>query len=416
MTAAGYALLGLTAIVAALVAVLAYAVLRFAAAARQSQRSASASRSESLLLASALEDAFSRLKAQERAMAARAEASERLNSQIVASLTSGLIVVDSERQVQIVNPAARRTLRLGAGEVTTDALLRKVPALEEVLLESLSGSTPVVRRRISFEHGGDTVHLGVTVSPLDIEGRAQGAICLFSDLTSVVVLEEQLRMKETLARLGELTAGLAHEFRNGLATIHGYGRLLDPAMLPNPQRQYVEGIRSETQSLGEIVTNFLNFARPEPMTYAPISLRSVIARAAEDVAAARVELAGDFGTVTADEVLLRQVFSNLFRNSVDACSGSGRAPIVTVDAREDAHSGMTHVTVRDDGPGIPAEALTKLFQPFFTMRRGGTGLGLAIVQKIVVSHNGRISAGNHPDGGAVFTLVLPQQPIALADS
>ena len=99
-----------------------------------------------------------------------------------------------------------------------------------------------------------------------------------------MALEEQLRLKEALARLGELTAGLAHEFRNGLATVHGYARLMDPASLPPTQQAYVEGIREETQALGEVVTNFLNFAKPEPLTLVPIELARLVERAAEDAA------------------------------------------------------------------------------------------------------------------------------------
>jgi signal transduction histidine kinase len=198
-------------------------------------------------------------------------------------------------------------------------------------------------------------------------------------LTAVVALEEQLRLKEALARLGELTAGLAHEFRNGLATVHGYGRLLDPETLPQPQRTYVEGIREETQALNEVVTNFLRFARPEPLSLAPVDLRSV---------------------------LLRQAFSNLFRNSVEACTAVQRPPIVSVEGRI-ARSGSLYIAVSDNGPGIPVDALGKVFQPFFTLRPGGTGLGLAIVQKVIVSHNGRVVAGNRADGGALVTLALP---------
>ena len=103
-----------------------------------------------------------------------------------------------------------------------------------------------------MEGGARPSHLGVTVSHItDADGEMQAVVCLFTDLTAVVELEERLRLKEALARLGELTAGLAHEFRNGLATIHGYGRLLDPATLPQPARTYVEGIRAETTALGE---------------------------------------------------------------------------------------------------------------------------------------------------------------------
>ena len=407
VNATGYAFLGLTAIVAMLVGVLAFAVLRFAAAARDSKRSLGDNPGDSVMLASALEEAFAKLKAQERATAARAEASERLSSQIVASLTSGLIVVGEARQVKIVNPAAHRILRIAETPAAIETLLADVPALDEVIRESLDGQAPVVRREIAVTRGGETMHLGVTVSPLTGESGPQGAICLFSDLTSIVALEEQLRLKEALARLGELTAGLAHEFRNGLATIHGYGHLLDPETLPVPQRTYVEGIRSETQELGEVVTNFLKFARTEPLSLAPVDLRVLLARAVDDVPTADVQISGDFGVVDADDVLLRQAFSNLFRNSVEACSAVQRPAVIVVEGRFDARNSSVITTIRDNGPGIPADVVDKVFQPFFTTRPGGTGLGLSIVQKVIVSHNGRVAAANHPEGGAMFTVVFP---------
>jgi PAS domain S-box-containing protein len=410
VNATGYAFLGLTAIVAILVGVLAFVVVRFAAAARDAKRTLGDSPRDSVLIASALEEAFAQLKAQERATAARAEASERLSSQIVASLTSGLIVVDGGRHVKIVNPAAHRILRVAEEPAALETLLTDVPALNDVIRESLDGQAPVVRREIAVTRGGETMHLGVTVSPLTGESGPQGAICLFSDLTSIVALEEQLRLKEALARLGELTAGLAHEFRNGLATIHGYGHLLDPETLPAPQRTYVEGIRSETQELGEVVTNFLKFARTEPLSLAPIDLRVLLARAAEDAPTADVQISGEFGIVDADDVLLRQAFSNLFRNSVEACTAAQRAAVIVVEGRFDSRDASVVTTVRDNGPGIAAEALDKVFQPFFTTRPNGTGLGLSIVQKVIVSHNGRVSAGNHSEGGAMFTIRFPSRP------
>ena len=121
---------------------------------------------------------------------------------------------------------------------------------------------------------------------------AGGVICLFSDLTTVIALEEQLRLKETLARLGELTAGIAHEFRNGLATIHGYGKLIDPAALPPQYRPYIEGIRQETDALGQVVTNFLNFARPTQLSVATCDLATVVQRAIATPEPASVLLLG----------------------------------------------------------------------------------------------------------------------------
>jgi PAS domain S-box-containing protein len=367
---------------------------------------------ESAMLSIALQDALTKLKQQERAMAARAEASEALADQIVEGLTSGLVVVNKAGTVQAINPAARRILGLadgGAGKPFRDAL-KSSSALSELIAEALEGASPIVRRTITI--GGDrTRHLGVTVSPIiGTDGTLQAAVCLFTDLTAVVELEEQLRLKEALARLGELTAGLAHEFRNGLATIHGYGKLLDPQTLPPQAATCVEGIRAETTSLGEVVTNFLRFARPEQITLAPVDLKTIITRAIEDVpgAANAVTLEGNFPMVNGDDVLLRRAFGNLFRNSLEACEGTGMRPSIYV--RGDVTNDSAHVVIEDNGPGFTRDYLGKLFQPFATTKANGTGLGLAIVQKVIVSHNGLITAMNRPEGGAQFRLRLPLSP------
>ena len=406
MNATGYAFLGLTGIVAALVALLAFAVLRFAAAARDARRTLGDTRAETVLLASALEDAIKKLKAQERATAARAEASERLSSAIVASLTSGLVVVDSAGSVKIVNPAARQILGLDASGDPGD-LRTHVPALAEVIDESFRTHAPILRRTLTLDRPGGAMHLGVSVSPLAADAGTDGAICLFRDLTSVMALEEQLRLKEALAQLGELTAGLAHEFRNGLATIHGYARLLDASQLPATQVAYLDGLRTETQALGDVVTRFLDFAKPGALALAPIEFRTLVQRAVDDTPGATVSITGEFGSIEGDEVLLRQAVSNLLRNAVDACTAAGRPPQVQVAGRIDRDASLVHVAVSDDGPGITAEAMPRIFQPFFTTRAGGTGLGLAIVLKVLVSHNGRVTAANRPEGGTVMTISLP---------
>jgi signal transduction histidine kinase len=407
LSASGYALIGLTAIVAVLVAILAYAVMRFAAAARQSRRHIAEERSEHALLSTALAEAIGRLKAQERAMAARAEASERFSTQIIDGLTSGLIVVGRDRTVQTINPSARRILQLdGDGRLWERPELAPLTMLIAEVLET--GET-IARRTVQIGGAAEPTFLGVTVSPLSNESAAPHAVvCLFTDLTKAVAMEEQLRLKEALARLGELTAGLAHEFRNGLATIQGYAQLLDPNSLAEPERAYVEGIRHETQSLGTMVTKFLEFARPDPMTRAPVDLRSVVDRVVADLSGgADVDVAGRFDLVEGDEVLLRQALGNLLRNAVEACVEAGVPPRIHVLGELEPDGRALRLTVADDGPGIPEHALSRVFRPFFTTRAHGTGLGLAIVQKVVVGHNGRISVANRPEGGAVFRLTLP---------
>jgi signal transduction histidine kinase len=241
----------------------------------------------------------------------------------------------------------------------------------------------------------------------------QGAICLFTDLTAVKRLEEQLRLKESLAAVGELTAGIAHEFRNGLATIHGYSRLLVLDALPGAYRPYVEGIRAETELLGQVVTNFLNFARPAELTLTRVDLRAICERAAEEVRSeaqalgGEVTVRGEFGTLEGDEVLLRQAFSNLLRNAVEACAGASIAPVVVIESTIDRASGLSRVRVEDSGPGIDPSARDRVFRPFFTSKGHGTGLGLALVQKIVVFHNGRVDVASSPLGGASLQVTLP---------
>ncbi len=415
LTPSAYALLGLTAMVAALVAALTFALLRFGAAARDTRRHLHGG-AETALLSAALEEAVGKLKAQERATAARADASERLSGEIIDSLTAGLLVVGLDGGIRILNTAGRGMLGLpeSAGFDECRRQLNALP-ISGVLDECFATRAPIRRRTLALEGPrGTASHIGITVSPLfDERGELHGAISLFSDLTAIKELEEQLRLKESLAAVGELTAGIAHEFRNGLATIAGYGKLLDLAALPEGHRPYVEGIRAEAASLGEVVTNFLNFARPAQLTLSRVDLRAVCERAAEEVRADARALGGDvvvrgeFGVVDGDDVLLRQAFSNLLRNAVEACTGAAVAPVVVIEAMIDRESRASRIAVDDNGTGIDEAARDQVFRPFFTSKRNGTGLGLALVQKIIVSHNGRVTVGTSPLGGARLLVTLP---------
>jgi nitrogen fixation/metabolism regulation signal transduction histidine kinase len=432
MNQAGYVFLGLTAIIAGLVAVLVFAVLRFGASARDARRSLS-ERGESPLLAVALQEAVAKLKAQEKAMTARAAASEQLSGDIVESLTAGLLVVDRSGRVEIFNAAGRAMVGVKTDPIGIDyhKVLAAFPPLVQLIEECLHTAQPIVRRSVQVE-GAGTIHLGVTVSPLgkplphldaaeegDLTAEetphtdaAPGVICLFSDLTAVVELEEQLRLKETLARLGELTAGLAHEFRNGLATIHGYSRLIDVEALTPKYRPYVEGIRQETEALGKIVTNFLSFARPENVVLSPVDLGAIVRRAADDLRyelppATSLTVDGTFADVMGDEVMLRQVFGNLIRNAADACERSGITPEIRIRGWVDPVHHSCRISVDDNGPGIPQASRERIFQPFFTTRSQGTGLGLSIVQKIVVMHNGRVTVADARGGGASLQVSIP---------
>jgi signal transduction histidine kinase len=428
LTPQAYVVLGLTAIVAGLVAVVVFAMLRFSLAARETRRQIrTGSSPENVVLSAALQEAVTRLKAQERATAARAEASERLSGEIISSLTAGLLVVGLNGQLRILNPAGRRMLdlpdTLGPGDMVMRPRSARAPGgpatreqpLLDVIEECLTTGNAVVRRSVELPDTGHGItHIGVTVSPLsDESGQLHGAICLFTDLTAVRDLEEQLRMKDSLATVGELTAGIAHEFRNGLATIQGYSKLLDLNALLPAYRAYVEGIRAETEALSQVVTNFLNFARPAQLTLTSVDLRGICERAAEEIRpdaralGGDVEVCGDFVVLEGDEVLLRQAFSNLLRNAFEACVGRPDPPRIVIYSEIDAAQKVSRIIVNDNGAGIAPALREKVFRPFFTMKRTGTGLGLALVQKIIIFHNGRIVAAASPSGGASLQITLP---------
>ena len=149
------------------------------------------------------------------------------------------------------------------------------------------------------------------------------------------------------------------------------------------------------------------------MSLATHDLRAIVERAVDDVRSearhfdGQISVAGDFGEVDADDVLLRQAFSNLLRNAVEACQGGGVLPSIRVEGALDRTHGMARVNVLDNGPGVPADVRDQIFRPFFTTKKTGTGLGLALVQKIIVTHNGRVLATNSPGGGACFQVTLP---------
>ena len=417
MTLPAYALIGLTAVVAVLAGGLAFAVLRMFAAARQIQKGSNGRGAETAFMAAAMEEAMARLKLREQALAARAEASERLSDEIIASLTSGLLVVGHDRRVQALNPFGRKLLGLPEADWTGDVgdVLLSVPPLAAVIQECLDTGQAIRRRTFRIDTNPERpTHLGVTVSPIrDAHGNPRGAICLFGDLTDIVELEEQLRLKDSLAQVGELTAGIAHEFRNGLATIHGYARLLDLDRLPPDTHAYVTGIRDETDALGAVVRNFLTFAKPAELVLGSVDALALFERAADEIrpdASARggsVTVEGERAMVQGDEVLLRQAFSNLCRNALEACVEHDVQPHILIECVPDPAQHVVRAAVVDNGPGIDPAIAPRVFRPFVTTRPQGTGLGLALVQKIVVTHNGRVSVQPEPGGGTRFTVVLP---------
>src|SRR3954470_7434898 len=225
-------------------------------------------------------------------------------------------------------------------------------------------------------------------------------------------MAQQVRLQDNMASLGEMSAGIAHEFKNSLATISGYSQML--ASDANQEtREFAQKISAETQNLTRIVTDFLNFARPRGMQREPLDLRSMLEDCArENGVALTMENFPSQCTVEADPTALRQVFANLMRNSKEA-EVAGKPVAITAQAEEKGDQIV--VRLSDNGSGIPADKLPKIFIPFFTTKAEGTGLGLALVHRIVTDHGGAVSVISS-GAGTTFTITLPRNTGVAADS
>jgi signal transduction histidine kinase len=220
-------------------------------------------------------------------------------------------------------------------------------------------------------------------------------------------LAQQIRDSAPMVRAGELTAGMAHEVRNGLGTIVGYARLIERGASPAEAIEAAREIRQECQTLETVVRRFVEFVKEESLRLSSFDLARMLARlcAREEHVrpGAAVEVAPFEGiSICADEELLERAFENLVRNGREAAGPSGR---VRVEAALDAE--LVRVVVSDDGPGLAAEARAAL-RPFVTTKPGGLGLGLPIAYKIIGLHQGQVLMGERHPRGLAVTVLLPQ--------
>lgn len=354
--------------------------------------------------------------------AERAATAEQFSERVVASLPSGLIAFNPDGRATVVNAPARALLGLEGASVGEDfgVLLSRSPELTEFVRHCLETGELYRREEVSaVARDGRARRLGVTVAPIDpaTAGGARGALCMLTDITEVSELRETVARKRNLESLGEMSAGLAHEFKNALATLHGYAQLLQNSSLTDEARtESASALLQEVRGLSDMVTSFLNFARPKPPDFDDVQLEPLLEHCAEDLRALfderRVGLSieGEFSEVRADERMLRQTLLNLLRNAAEAIQDDADTRRVTVNcSRERDARGDTwaRVEVADTGSGINAEDLQRVFIPFFTTKSKGHGVGLALAHRVATDHGGTLSASNSTAGGAVFTLRLP---------
>jgi signal transduction histidine kinase len=314
-----------------------------------------------------------------------------------------LIAFDGAGLSMAINTPGRTLLE--ANGTALGESYQKLFGTHEELAQMVSDclETGTVYRRSEIQTvspDGHVRRLGATIAPIELppERGPRGALCLLTDITEVTELREQVALKNNLESLGEMSAGLAHEFKNAIATLQGYAQLLQSLELNDKAQVAAGSLLKEVRNLSSMVTAFLNFARPQPLQLDEVSLAELV-RDCTDELHVKVEVDVDPSlSVRADERMLRQAMLNLIRNGAEA---NPDGCVVVSAARQD---GAVVIQVRDNGPGIAAADLQKIFIPFFTTKAQGHGIGLALTHRIITQHGGTLIATNAPDGGAVFTI------------
>ena len=354
---------------------------------------------------------------------------DRFFRHIVSSMRNGVIAIHRDGTLALVNDEAYRIFSLARlprdlGRPFSE-VFRERPDVVRVLSGSFEMTTLPNRAELRLKDVDRVI--GYTLSQVkDDGGRAVGAVLFFKDLTQVEQLEERERLRDRLASLGEMAAGIAHELKNPLAGIEVMAGLLRRQVPDSPDAQsLLADIMSEAKLANAIVVEMLEFVRPIRLQVEQTDIDDVLHQSvtlAENKAArgqigVRLDVESGLPMIDGDHHQLCQVFTNLLTNAFEALDGRGHIRIgASLEGAEhdpvfatESHAPVPTVVVDvvDDGPGVAADLRDRIFDPFFTTKPQGSGLGLAIVRKIVDAHDGRIDVNSTPGQGTRFRVTLP---------
>lgn len=352
---------------------------------------------------------------------------EALNEWIIQSITSGLITLDDHNRIILFNPAAEKIFGIKAAEAIGREITNLLPFLSEYikdesgLIISSSKDSPGFIDLHHKREKGTVIFLRFFISPLKIpEFTPEGKILFFQDITEMKHIEEEMKKVEGLALIGELAAAIAHEIRNPMASISGSIEMLKESMGQNDVNvRLMDIVTRETRRLNHLVNDFLLFARPKPANLVKFDLQQLILESLElfknrQNLDQKIHFDTDFQgqcSLTSDPEQIKQILWNIFLNAYESMHGGGLLKIKTESIDSSGNPEMVKITIRDTGPGFDENTLSHIFTPFFTTKTTGSGLGLAIVKRIVEALNGSIYGENHPDGGAIVTVLFPNNKL-----
>jgi two-component system sensor histidine kinase PilS (NtrC family) len=345
---------------------------------------------------------------------------EMLNENIIQSISSGLVAVDEYRKIMVFNKGAE-----GLFDVhSTDAIHKDIYEVIPFIEPYLEGKNPnKFNHLIHQESDQKQIDLLLNISSLtDQDGNKKGKILFFQDMTRMREMEREVKRMEDLAMLGELGAAIAHEIRNPLASISGSIQVLNDSLSREDgliNERLMDIISREINRLNHMVSDFLQFARPQSKEVEKVDLNQLIGETLyifqnSQSWSSHLEVEKKLSEpleIRSDPQQLKQVLWNILLNASEAMPKGGVIRVSTERVNGfDGSGGSTEsvkVRVEDNGPGIDPKVIKDMFNPFSTTKRGGSGLGLAIVKRIVDGLGGEVSGQNLGGGGAAITIILP---------
>ena len=362
--------------------------------------------------------------------------------EILRNIRSGVMTVNSRGELAFINPTAETVLDLEGGDwygrPIMGELARRAPEMHAAIQSGLAGGQRVARAEGTVHRpDGRSFPIGLSTTTIQRESEQLPSItAIFSDISDAQYLQELHLRAERLEAVAALSASLAHEIRNPLASIRSAVEQLSRSRRDDPDERLLgDLVLRESDRLSRLLGEFLDFSRVRASHFRAVNLLTVSNDAARLVrehpdCAPAIELAvsGPATLVQADEDLIHRIVCNLLLNAVQAIKGRGKVT-VTIDVPAISElppgSGLdqaVRLRVSDNGPGIDPDVRDRLFQPFVTGRPGGSGLGLAIVQRAVEAHRGLVLVDSAAGQGTTFTILStredddrrkPHEPTAL---
>jgi len=335
---------------------------------------------------------------------------ETYSAALIENMKDAVIVLDSHSHLRIFNQAAADLFQTPKKSIIGEKLttLFEEPLCESILLSASN------MQEVSCKINKREKHLLISKSKFEDENEQENSILIIRDLTEQKHLEEQLQRKERLTAMGELASGVAHEIRNPLNAISTTIQQLDKDFEPMDNKeeyhQLSRMVYKEVRRINETVQSFLRFARPEPLQPSQFHIKELFEYFKNQYNSIMDQQQIEFqinlhwnGEVFWDKNKMQQVFMNLIQNAVDAIEKNGK---ISIDVEQE-NSSRLKIRAADNGPGVPEQIQSKIFNLYFTTKAEGTGIGLAIVQQIIFEHGGTISVQSENQGGTIFNIIIP---------